>query len=85
MTDDAHAARRKHLNRTRRIEVELARLEVEDRIYVLATGRGVRVAGPGDAFIERDSLAAWDALIELPDGAGADEAWSALLRCPRVG
>ena len=48
MTDDAHAARRKHLNRTRRIEVELARLEVEDRIYVLATGRRLhRARHPG--------------------------------------
>lgn len=77
MTDDAYAARRKHQIRASRIEVEIDRLcgDENDWPRVLSTGRGVRVArrldGSGET-IERDSLAAWDALIELPDGAGAD-------------
>lgn len=70
--------------RARHIEAELARLEAQDRFYVTATERGVRIAGLSDSSVERDSLAAWDALIELPDGAGADAAWGALLRCPRI-
>lgn len=72
--------------RVRRIEVELTRLEadVHDGVVVTYSDLGVLAVGPGDVAITVDALAAWDALIELVDGAGVDATWSALIALPRA-
>lgn len=66
--------------RAKFIEDEIGRLEADENegIRVAATERGAIFVGPGGKTIERDALAAWDALIELPAASGVKATWDAL-------
>lgn len=74
--------RMRHVIRSRYVAAELERIEAD--MAVGPTGNGVCVyMSPLDVRTV-DGLAALGLLIELPDGAGTQAAWSALLTLPEI-
>ncbi len=68
--------------RADRIRDELVRLDAD--IASGGTRLGAFVLGPGNTLRTVDGLAALGLLIELPDGAGTQAAWAALLTLPEI-
>lgn len=68
------------------ISTELYRLNAGDvsGVLLFPARDGVRVTGPDDKARTVDGLAALGLLIELPDGAGTQAAWAALLTLPEL-
>lgn len=73
--------------RAARIRTELDRLDAHDvvkGVLVSSGNKSVKTMGPDGTVRWVDGLAALGLLIELPDGAGTQAAWAALLTLPEI-